>query len=137
MNNSTLVFLINDDVRAISATYEEDGSPTTFKTMDDSVSMDDYIVVQSSTRHKMTVVKVVDVDVDVDLESNIKIDWIVGKIDTSNLDLVVEQEAKAITAVQSAEKRKKREELRQALFADSDENIKALELANSNAEVTE
>lgn len=137
MNNSTVVFLINDDVRAIKAIYEPTGAAMTFKTMNQSIRVDDYVVVQTNTRHEMTIVKVTEVDVDVDLESSTKMDWVVDTVDLRNFNVVLEQERTAIAAVQSAQKRKKREELRAALFRDNDENIKALALSSDEDHVTE
>lgn len=74
MNYSTAIFLINPKVRAIAAIYEPDTDSrkaprTVFKTFDQSIGVNDYILVPTETRHKMTVNKVVEVDVEPDLET--------------------------------------------------------------------
>lgn len=138
MKQSLIVFLINDTVRAIKARYEETGAETIFKTLDQTIKVDDFAVVQSGTRHGMTVVKVSSVDVDIDLESNVDVSWVVQKIDMANFNVTLDQEARAISAVQAAEKARKRDELRKSLFANHENTIAALELANHvEADVTE
>jgi len=138
MKQSLIVFLINDTVRAIKGRYEDGGVETVFKTLDPSIKVDDFAVVQSGTRHGMTVVKVTSVDVDIDLESNVDVSWVVQKIDMASFSVTLDQEARAISAVQAAEKARKRDELRKSLFANHETTIAALELANHvEAEVTE
>lgn len=130
MKQSLIVFLINDSVRAIKGRYEEGGAETTFKTLDQDIRVDDFVVVQSGTRHGLTVVKVSAVDIDVDLESNIDMLWAVQKVDMASFGVTLEQEGKAIAAVNAAEKARKKEELRKSLFANHEATIAALELAN-------
>lgn len=132
MNNSTIVFLINDHVRAILATYEghDNAKPEVFKTFDPLVAVDDLVVVQSTTRHEMTVVKVKEVDVDFNLDTSETIRWVTQRIDQSAFKDVLAQEAEAIAAVQSAERKRKKDELRKAIFADQEDRIANLQLAN-------
>lgn len=136
MKQSLIVFLINDSVRAIKGRYEEGGVDTTFKTLDQDIRVDDYVVVQSSTRHGLTVVKVTAVDIDVDLEANAEMLWAVQKIDMASFGVTLEQEQKAIAAVNAAEKARKKEELRRSLFANHEATIATLELANHTEEPT-
>lgn len=128
MNNSTAIFLINDKVRAVGVTYEAaDTSPITiFKTMDPSIKEDDYVVVPTDTRHKMTVCKVKHVDVEIDLDSSVQIGWVVGKVDRVNVEKIEAMEADFIRQVHAAEKNRKREELRSSLLAAAGDNIKSL-----------
>lgn len=130
MKQSLIVFLINDSVRAIKGRYEEGGTETTFKTLDQDIRVNDFVVVQSGTRHGLTVVKVSAVDIDVDLESNIDMLWAVQKVDMASFGVTLEQECKAIAAVNAAEKARKKEELRKSLFANHEATIATLELAN-------
>ena len=132
MNYSTAVFLINDKVRAIAVTYEagEAAPRTIFKTFDQSIKKDDYVLVPTDTRHKMTVCKVVDEAVEPDLEAPSKMDWIIGVVDRSDYERVLGQEQAAIDAMKSAEKNRKREELRKSLLADSEGAIKALPISH-------
>lgn len=134
MNKSTLVFLINDDVRAIRGEYEPSGTPEVFKTFDPTIRKDDLIVVESGTRHNMTVVKVVDVDVDVDLDSTHQMKWAVARIDEAAHRDTLEQEQAAILAVQSAEKKRKRAELRKSLIDGFEHEIETLKLTKLTEE---
>ena len=137
MNYSTAVFLINDDVRAIACTYEvaENAKREVFKTLDKSIAKDDFVVVPTDTRHKMTVVKVVEVDVDVDLDSNTPMQWIVGAIERSDHDRILKMEEQAIETIKSAEKRKKRDEMRAAIFKDREEVMNNLSLTHLAADI--
>ena len=131
MNYSTAVFLINPNARAILATYEAgDNAPRTmFKTFDPAIKVNDLVVVPTQTRHGFTVVKVVAVDVDVDFDSPVKVDWVAARVDLASYADVLTQEAQAIRMMQSAEARKKRNELAAALMADQADTIMALPIA--------
>lgn len=133
MNNSTAVFLINDKVRAVYGTYEagDNAGKTLFKTFDQALRVGDFATVPTNTRHNMTVVKITDVDVDFDIDTGAKIEWVIGKIDLLSYEQTLSQEGVAITMIQSAEKRKKREELRKAIFADQEGAIAALPIAHA------
>ena len=130
MNYSTAVFLINDQVRAIACTYEENGPTTIFKTLNPDIQVDDLVIVPTSTRHMMTVCKVTEVDIDIDYDSPTQMSWIVDTVDTSGFDLVLGQEAQAIEAVKSAEKRRRKDELRAAVFKDQEESMKSLAITS-------
>lgn len=131
MNYSTAVFLINPNARAVYATYEEgEKAPKTlFKTLDPGIKIDDLVIVPTDTRHKMTVVKVVEVDVDFDLDTTINIPWIIGPVDRAAFDKTLAAEQQAIQAIKSAELRKKRDDLRAALLVDQ-EALKSLPITS-------
>lgn len=138
MDNSKIVFLINDTARCIKACYEPNAAPETFKTLDPHIAVGDLVVVQSGTRHSMTVAKVTHVDVDVDFDGSAPIKWIVQRIDTKGFDAVIASEAEAISAVQAAELRRKKAELRRTMFADHEDSIAKLALTARSIEgVTE
>jgi hypothetical protein len=134
MNYSAAVFLINDNARAIACTYQpedqpKDGHPGrayVFKTLDATIKVDDFVVVPTNTRHGMTVNKVVAVDVDIDYDSDIKFAWIIGKVDKAAYDALLAKEAEAVTAINLAERTRKRHELRASLMAHSAEALKNL-----------
>ena len=136
MNYSTAVFLINKYVRAILATYEAEDTAkrTMFKTLDPTIAVGDFVIVPTDTRHKMTVVKVVETDVDVDFDSHTQVGWVVGKVDQSGYNTVLAQERDAINAIKSAELRKKRQDLRDNMLADSLADIKALPISAINGD---
>ena len=128
MNYSTAIFLISDRARAVMVTYEDhEGAPQTmYKTLDDRIKVDDYVVVPTSTRHHMTVCKVAEVDVEPDFDSAKDVEWIIGIVDTADFHDLKSQEGDAIAKIRSAEKRRKRKELRDALIADAEDDLKAL-----------
>ena len=82
MNYSMAIFLISNQARAISVTYEADekAAKTIFKTLDPSIAVGDYVVVQTDTRHQMTVCKVVETDIEPDFNSIALMKWIIGKV---------------------------------------------------------
>ena len=129
MDNSTIVFLINDDTRAVMGRYEANGGSTLFKTMDPTISVGDLCVVESTTRHEMTVVEITAVDVDVNFDTQSNVKWVVQKIDKAKHAELIEQETAAISAVQHAERARKKDELRKSLFAAHEGQIKALSLS--------
>lgn len=139
MHNSNILFLINDDARAISVQYEEHGSKSIFKTLDQNIKVDDLVVVQSGTRWDMTVAKVVEVDLEINFDSNQTINWIVQKVDTDMFSQIEAREAEAIATVQSAERARKKKELRDAMFAQHEDALNTLQIANvsEETEVTE
>lgn len=138
MNYSTAVFLINKNARAVRATYEAETSAkrTLFKTFDPSIAVDDLVIVPTETRHRFTVVKIVETDVDLDFDTTENVQWIVGRLDLANHNMRLQQEQAAIAAIKSAELRRKREELNKAMFADHAESLKALPIAQSDPAVT-
>jgi hypothetical protein len=135
MNYSTVVLLINKNVRAIMATYESGDTAlrTMFKTLDPDIKDGDLCIVPTDTRHKFTVVKVIETDVDVDFDNGTQIAWVVGKVDQDAYKTTLEQEGVAITKIKSAEQRKKRDDLRASLLADSAADIQALPIYQMEA----
>lgn len=146
-NHSTLIFLVNDEVRAVAVTYEKiDLSQDTtkmkynpeylsagrlpkgaviFKTMDPDLKVDDFVIVPTDTRHGMTVCKVVAVDVEIDYTSMEECHWIVGTVDTREFERLRQQEDKMIQAVKAAKVNESRNKLRDSLLA----NIRGVDTA--------
>lgn len=142
MHPSLTVFLINDDVRAIACSYEPSPSSmkpktTLFKTFDQSIKVGDILVVPSNTRHKFTTVKAEEVDVEIDLDYEDEMDWIAHKVNLHQYNLTLADEEKARVAVQKLQRKKKREELRAAMFAENEAEMKTLALTNLNEEEKE
>ena len=138
MNYTTAVFLINKNARAIRVNYDPESTSTEIvKTLDPTIVVDDFVVVQSSTRHKITTCKVVEVDVDVDLDSGVPMHWIIEKINMESHKMTLVHEVQAISAIKSAELRQKRDNLRDNLLKNHIETIKALPIAamDGNSEI--
>lgn len=137
MDNTRIVFLINDSVRAVMGQYEQGATPEMFKTFDPTIKVDDLAVVESGTRLGMTVVKITAVGVDVNFDGTNPLKWIVQKVDKPAFDVVLAQEGQAVAAVQAAELRRKRDELRATMFKDHEASISALALTSHGEAVTE
>ena len=137
MQNDKILFVINDAARAVKLNYDPlevrasgEVSTSLGKTLDHTLEVGDFVVVESDTRHGITVAKIVEVDVDVDVESSTPIRWIFQKIDNEQREGVLAAEAEAQRQVREVELRRKRERLRKAMF-DDDANVKKLELAQA------
>lgn len=136
MNYSTAVMLINQNIRAIKTIYEPDTNThkqtrTTFKTLDNSIAVGDYVVVPTDTRHGKTVVLVTEVDVDVDFESSVVVEWVIDKISTEQNQKILDEEVKWIEALKASEKRRKREEIKKSMLEMyQDDGIEKLPIAN-------
>lgn len=138
MNYSTSIFLVNKEVRAVRVIYDPDdhrttGKEYTFKTFFKDLKTDDLVIIPTNTRHKFTIAKVVAVDVDIDFDSSIEYKWIAGRFDQKNYDDILEKEKTLIDAVKSAEFRKRRDDLADAIFKDQ-EALKALPFANGQVQ---
>lgn len=130
-NYSTLMILVNENIRAIKCLYDtEDKKEYLFKSLDKSIVVGDLVVVPSKTRHQRTVVKVVEVDVDVDYDSDIQVEWIVGKINNADYAAIKKVEEEAINKLKAAEKTRKKQELRDKLLAHDSEMMATLQIAN-------
>lgn len=138
MNYSTAIFLINKNARAIRVNYDPDTKDVAnfeiVKTLDQNIKVDDMVVVQSGTRHKMTTCKVIEVDVDFDLDNHKQMNWIIDVIDTTAFNEVVKLEGEAIATIKRAELRQKRDSLRDNLLKDHLDTIKALPIAAMNGD---
>lgn len=122
MNFSSAVMLINQNIRAVIGVYEDEKEQPNqkkhiFKTLDQSIQIGSFAVVPTDTRHKMTVVKIIDVDVDVDFESDVQLNWIISNVDLGPNKLILEQESGWIERIKAADKNKKREELKKSLLS--------------------
>ncbi len=144
IEQSRLIFLVNDLARAIKVAYDNDRSggdydaqiktnnTYTFKTLDQNIKVGDFVVVPTGTRHGLTVCKVAEVDVDVDLNATTPpLKWIVDVVDMQQHSQLLDMEAKMQSVVSKAEKRKQRDELRDALIKDANGELKALPIVNA------
>ena len=142
MNYSTAVMLINEKIRAVKVIYEhEDNKHQTkyiFKTLDETIDVGDFVTIPTDTRHKMTVVKVVEVlntDVDIDFEDTKEIKWIIDKVGTENSDYILEEEKKWIEELKKSEKRKKTQDLKKNMEEMwEDAGVSTMAIANMSSE---
>lgn len=139
MNYSTAIFLISDDVRCVEVAYEatENAPRCRFKTMDHNLKVDDFVVVPSGTRHKITTAKVMAVNVEVDPDCSTQMDWIVGVVTLADFNKIKSQEGDAIATIKAAELRSKKEELRRKLEQNVGDGLKALPIYTPRNETEE
>lgn len=135
MNNSKIVFIVNQAARLIKASYDGPTSDvkvagTPFKTLDPSIKVDDLVIVETSTRHGFTVVKVTEVDLDVDFDSTEELRWAFNPLDLAGFQELKAAEQAAIEKVRAIELKKKRAALQAAMFADDEEAMNQLKLAS-------
>lgn len=112
MNYSTAVILINPSIRAVRGQYEKDGSTEVFKTIDQSLQINDFAVVETSARWGFTVFKITEVDVEVDFDSTRSVGWVVQKISLPDHEKIKQMENAAIDLIKKGEIRKRREDIR-------------------------
>lgn len=132
-NYTKSIFLINQSARPVMVVYDEVNVPGNkkmmFKTLDASIKKDDLVVVPTTTRHNMTVCKVIDTDVDVDYDSPEEILWIVQKVDQESYKTIIEQEQVAISVIRKSETKRKRADLAKVFLANNEE-LASLPLAD-------
>jgi hypothetical protein len=127
MNYTTAVMLINEEIRAISCSYEKDqldgngkvyrkADRVIFKTLDKTIKAGDYVVVPTDTRHSMTVNKVEDVDVDVDFENSTEVAWAICKVDTETVQKIKSQEGEWVAKLKTVERRHQKEKLKEKVL---------------------
>ena len=124
MNFSTSIFLVDDSVRAVAGTYDTVGKTCIFKTRDKMIRVGDIVVVPSGTRHNFTTFKITEVDVPVDYDQAAKMEWVVSRVDMEEYKKTIDHETSVVQVVKSAEQRKRRDELKAAIFADQSELAK-------------
>lgn len=136
MHSSNYIFLINPTCRAMVVNYDPDkpSEERIVKTLDPNIQKDDLVVVPATTRHEFTVCRVVEADVDIDFERNIKVDWIVHKVDQESYKKMVEEENFAVQKIRSAEIRQKREELSEKLLKNRQEELGEFSIVTARIE---
>lgn len=136
MHKSLIAFVVDENLRGFRASYDSDGktpihSPDNqktyfFKSFDPSIKKGDLVVVATNTRHGMTVVRIEEVDVEPDYDANIEVKWILSTVKLDAYKAMVEREDYIIEKVQTAEKRRKRKELRASLMDSESEDLAKL-----------
>jgi hypothetical protein len=84
----------------------------------------------------MTAVKIEEVDVDFDFDLETSVKWIVSKVDKEAYSQILEQEKSAIAKIKKAELRKKRTDLRDALYGDYADELETLQIGVEDPAIT-
>lgn len=135
-NYSNAIFLISPECRAFHGTFEADdpqkgfvAKREMFKSFNKDIKPNDLVMVETGSRHNVSVVKIVACDVEVDFNATERTRWIIGKVDMGEYDHLAGLENDAIQKIKAAELRKQRDDLKKTMFADHIETLKELELA--------
>lgn len=101
-----------------------------FKSLRDDFDTDDFVIVETDTRHNMTVVQVKEIGAEIDLESEKPLRWIVsGPLDLTEYRSVLSQERHIQGRIKKSQARKRAEELRAAVLGDmTEEEVAALQI---------
>lgn len=128
MNSSTVLFLVNDALRAVRVSYEDGGKSkeTIKKTFIQDLKPGEYVLVETGTRWLATVCKVVEFDVEVDLDSDAEVGWVFARADVAELERLKTEEAAALSIIREAEKRKRKAALRATILDQCGDQLKAL-----------
>jgi hypothetical protein len=120
MNPSAAIFIASDKARAVKCQYvgesdakrEAEMRGYTFKTMDQTLTKGDIVVVPTGTRHGFTCVKIIDVNVPIDTQGSIEYKWIVGKVDLEQYEKILAVEETVMAKIRNAEVARQRKQMR-------------------------
>ena len=135
VHKSKLIFLLDEvDVRVVKVSYEDDHRQEnhSFKTMDTTLQVGDFVVTPTNSRWLMTVCRVEEIDVEPDLNMT-EIHWLRASVDLSDYSDIIVGEAQLIAAANSAEKRALKAKLRAEMTIDQ-EAMSGLTLLNKAAD---
>lgn len=122
MHDSNRIFLASDTVRAVKGIFETDtnNQPTAkreyFKTFNTTLKVGDLVNVETSTRHGVSVIKIVEIDVDIDIESNEPTRWILGRVETAEYEKFKTMEGDMVSEMKKAELKAKRDDMREKVM---------------------
>lgn len=140
-NKSKVIFVLNDSVRALLATFEKDDPERNtkakremVKTLDPSIKVGDMVNVETGSRHGVSTMKIVEADVEVNFNDPENVRWIVGKVDMTALAKVIDQENEAISAIRRAELKKERKDLRATLDESYSDEMKNIQLVHQKSD---
>jgi len=128
VNSSTVLFLVNDDLRAVRVSYDDGGKSkeTIKKTFLNDLRVGEFVLVETNTRWCAAVCKIITVGVEVDFDSSDDVGWVFARVDLAELDRLKAEEQAALAIIREAEKRKRKEDLRATILAQCGNELKAL-----------
>jgi hypothetical protein len=138
VNYSIAVFLLNDNCRLCRGIFEAD-SPDgktlarreLLKTFDPTIANGDIVMVPTSTRHGVSVLKITEVDTDLDIDTTEDVRWVIGKVDQEYYTMLKHQEEQAIAAIKQAELKKKKKAMMETMAMDYVEDLKSLPISSA------
>lgn len=140
-NKTLAIFLISSECRAMLGIFEADEPASNklakrelFKTFDKNIKPGDLVMTETNTRHKVSVIKIVEADVEVNFHAQEACRWIIAKVDMAEHDRILSQENEFLTKLRAAELRKERDDMKKALFAEYSAELENLPLIQQGAE---
>lgn len=118
MNYTKAILIVDDNVKVVKVNYDSNNNDKYFKTLLMDLAKDDLVVIPTATRHNMTVGKIVETDCLINLDDNDQISWVIQKVDKDSYENTLKQENVAIEQIKSAELRKKKSDLLDAIKVD-------------------
>lgn len=122
MNLSASIMLVNEAIRPVRVEYDPDVLKNNtqvdnyFMTFDKALAAGDLVIVPTKTRHKFTVVKILEIDFAVDFHnSNIEWRWVAGSVDLAQYNSILETDKKVRDRVAKGQENKMRGELKAAM----------------------
>ena len=134
-NKSMAVFAVDKNIRGIVAVYNDTDSTDQgvfYKTFDDSLAVDDIIVVPTKTRLGYTTNKVVKVDVAPDFERTKEVKWVVGRVNMDMFDKNVAGEKSLIEKLNEGDLNRARDDVARQLRETMGEDFKQIEAISLN-----
>lgn len=130
-NYSTILFAFNKKLRAVKVKYAPNETASyTYKTLDQSIKVDDYVVIPTDSRHKMTVGQVCEVDVLMDIESDIEYKWIIDRVDKEAHDTVLKGEEEIVVEIKQSEANARLKQIQENMVAFKSDKLKTMALVD-------
>ena len=132
MNMSDLVLSENENFKFVTIVF----APYTgnkayhYKTLDSSIQVDDFVVVNVNGEFKVVKVLEVNDPLEVDMQEGIKYKWVVQRVDTTEHEKCVELDNALQEKLNKAARRKRQQELREdsLKFLSDEERSEAIKL---------
>ncbi len=129
-NYTTILFAFNKKLRAVKVTYEPEQCGYTYKTLDPDIKVGDYVVIPTTTRHKMTIGQVSEVDILVDIDSSLELKWIIGKVDKQAHDVVIKGEEEIVNEIKQSEANARIKQIQENMAAFKTDKLKTMALVD-------
>lgn len=128
MNKSTVLFLVNDSLKAVEVAYDESGQnkKTIKKTFRDDLKVGDYVLAETNTRWNAAVCKITRINVQIDFESAEPVGWVFATVDMNQLDSLRKLEEEALLIIEEADRRKRKAEMRKTVMENCGNELAAL-----------
>jgi hypothetical protein len=155
MKASHILSLIQNDYTTIQVVFDEGGKQYTYKALlKDAIAVDDLIIVPSQYKFGAAVAKVVAVHDTAEIDTSVNYDykWIIGKVDMTRYNTILEVEQRFEKTIRELHKRQARRQVLDSvvsafpegsqeradmeLIVNSGQSLEQIERALSNGNIT-